>query len=112
MIHMAHRLTAALIGAFLLYILYLGFRDSQKSGELRLLSLAVAVSFGAQVLVGAFVIWAGFQPSLMALHLSTSALVWALLAGLAALSLTQPGGSPRFGGSLGSDTAPGDTAHD
>ena len=106
MIHMGHRLTAAVIGAFLLYVLYLGFRDSQKSGELRLLSLAIAGFFGAQVLVGAFTIWSGFQPSLMALHLSMSALVWALLAGLAALSLTAQR-KPRPGGSL-----PGDTAHD
>jgi cytochrome c oxidase assembly protein subunit 15 len=114
MIHMAHRMTAAVIGAFLLYVLYRGFqyrgfRDSKKHGELRLLSLAVAVFFGAQVLVGAFTIWSGFQPHLMALHLSTSALVWALLAGLAALSLTQPGGSPRPGESARSG---GDTAHD
>jgi len=109
MIHMAHRMTAAVIGAFLLYVLYLGFRDSQKPGELRLLSLSVAVFFGAQVLVGAFTIWSGFRPHLMALHLSTSALVWALLAGLAALSLTQPGRSPRPGGSSRSG---GDTTHD
>ncbi len=109
MIHMAHRMIAAVIGAFLLYVLYLGFRDSQKPRELRLLSLAVAVFFGAQVLVGAFTIWSGFQPHLMALHLSTSALVWALSAGLAALSLTQPGGSPRSVESTGSGA---DTTHD
>ena len=106
MIHMAHRLTAAVIGAFLLYVLYLGFRDSQKPGDLRLLSLAVAVFFGAQVLVGAITIWSGFQPSLMALHLSVSALVWALLAGLAALSLTAQR-EPRPGRSLRGDTAHG-----
>ena len=109
MIHMAHRMIAAVIGAFLLYVLHLGFRDSQKPRELRLLSLAVAVFFGAQVLVGAFTIWSGFQPHLMALHLSTSALVWALSAGLAVLSLTQPGGSPRPGESTGSGD---DTTHD
>ena len=109
MIHMAHRLVAAVIGVFLLYVLYQGFGDSQKSGELRILSLAVGVFFGAQVLVGAFTIWSGFQPSLMALHLSTSALVWALLAGLAALSLTRPGGSP---GPVASLRSVGDTAHD
>ena len=109
MIHMAHRLTAAVIGAFLIYVLYLGFRDSQKPQELRLLSLAVAVFFGAQVLVGAFTIWSGFQPTLMALHLSTSAVVWALLVGLAALSLTQPGGSPR---PAWNPQSGGETAHD
>lgn len=108
MIHMAHRLLAAAIGAFLLYVLYLGFRDSQKTGEMRLLALAVAVFFGAQVLVGAFTIWSGFQPHLMALHLSMSALVWALMAGLAVLSLTRPGGRPR----TGNIAAGGDTAHD
>ncbi len=115
MIHMAHRLTAAVIGAFLLYVLYLGFRDAQKPGELRVLSLAVAVFFVAQVLVGAFVIWSGFQPPMMALHLSASALVWALLAGLAALSLTQAGGSPRTGGRPrpgGNPQSGGDTVHD
>ena len=88
MIHMAHRLGAAVMGAFLLYVLCLGFFNSQKPVELRLLSLALAVIFGAQLLVGGFMIWSGFRPTLMALHLSTSALVWALLAGLAALSLT------------------------
>lgn len=112
MIHMAHRMTAAVIGAFLLYVLYLGFRDSQKPGELRLLSLAVAAFFGAQVLVGAFTIWSGFQPPLMALHISMSALVWALLAGLAALSLTQPGGSPRVLLPMNGREPRGDTAHD
>ena len=109
MIHMSHRLIAAGIAVFLLYVLYLGIRDSQKPGELRLLSLAVAIFFGAQVLVGAFTIWSGFQPHMMALHLSTSALVWALIAGLAILSLTSPGGSPRPGGN---PRPAGEAAHD
>ena len=112
LIHMAHRLTAAVIGVFLAYVLYLGFRDSQKPRELPLLSLAVGVLFGAQVLVGAFTIWSGFQPPLLALHLSASALVWALLAGLAALSLTQPRESPRVVLAMTGREPRGDTAHD
>ena len=97
MIHMAHRLGAAILGAFLLYVVHLGFTDSRRPRGVRLLSLAIALIFGGQVLVGAFTVWSGFQPSLMALHLSTSALVWGLAAGLAALSLTRPDNTRRPG---------------
>lgn len=89
-IHMGHRFAAAIIGALLLYTLYLGFRDQRRPLEVRLLSAGVASLFLAQVIVGAVNIWRGFPAPLMALHLAMASAVWGAAAALALLSFTQP----------------------
>lgn len=93
MIHMAHRFAAAFFGLLVLYTLHVGFR--QRPVNVRLLSIAVAAAFGAQVMVGAATVWLDFAVELRALHQATATAVWGGLAGLAALSLTGPAFSQR-----------------
>ena len=92
MIHMAHRIVALVLGLFMLYVVHLGFRDAAKPRGIRRLSMAVAGFFTVQVLVGAFMVWGGFQPFMLALHLSVSAVVWALMVAVATMSLTNARG--------------------
>ena len=96
-IHMAHRVAAVLIGAFLMYTLHLGFRGRHRPAEVRLLSMAAAALFLAQVIVGAFTVWLRFPEALIALHLAMATAVWGATAAVAALSLARqnvPGGEP------------------
>lgn len=90
MIHMAHRFAAVLFGLFVLYALHVGFRQRQRPLNVRLLSMAVAAAFVAQVLVGAATVWLDFAVELRALHQATATAVWGGMAGLAALSFTEP----------------------
>jgi heme A synthase len=91
MIHMMHRVAAAIIGLLLLYALHLGFRDRSRPREVRLISLLGAAAFLAQVLIGALSIWLGFPVELRALHLALATLVWLLVAWLSVLVITAPG---------------------
>jgi heme A synthase len=93
MIHMAHRFAAVFFGLFVLYTLHVGFR--QRPVNVRLLSMAVAAAFVAQVMVGAATIWLDFAVELRALHQATATAMWGGMAGLAALSLTGPALSQR-----------------
>ena len=86
MIHMTHRLVAAVIGAFLMYTLHLGFRGRQRPAPVRSLSMAAAALFLAQVMVGAATIWLGFPRSFIALHLSMATAVWTAVVAMVALS--------------------------
>lgn len=92
-IHMAHRFAAVFFGLFVLYTLHVGFR--QRPVNVRLLSIAVAAAFVAQVMAGAATIWLDFAVEIRALHLATASAVWGGMAGLAALSLTGPARSQR-----------------
>ncbi|MFQ6027198.1 MAG: COX15/CtaA family protein, partial [Dehalococcoidia bacterium] len=94
MIHMLHRIAAALIGVLVLYTLHLGFRDRSRSAEIRLISSLAAVAFLAQVLIGAMSIWLGFPVEFRALHLALATAVWVLVAALAIVGLSGPGNNP------------------
>ena len=85
-IHMLHRVAAVLIGALLLYVLHLGFRQEQGSKEVRYLSITAAVIFAAQVLAGAFTVWFRFPVELRALHLALATLLWAAVVALTAVA--------------------------
>ena len=86
-IHMAHRLATVLLGLFVMYVLHLGLRGGRQPMDVRLLSMAGAALLLAQVIVGALTIWLRFPEELRALHLALGTMVWAAMAGLAALSL-------------------------
>lgn len=88
-IHMAHRVVAAIIGLFVMYVLHLGIKQRHRPAYVRHLSLAVAALFVAQVMVGAGVIWLNFQVEFRALHLAVATSVWAAVALLALLVFTQ-----------------------
>ena len=86
-IHMAHRLATVFLGLFVLYVLHLGLRGGRQPMDVRLLSMAGATLFLAQVIAGALTVWFNFPEELRALHLALGTTVWAAMAGLAALSL-------------------------
>ena len=86
-IHMAHRLATVLLGLFVMYVLHLGLRRGPQSMDVRLLSMAGAALFLAQVVAGALTVWLKFPAELRGLHLALGTAVWAAMAGLAALSL-------------------------
>ena len=88
MIHMAHRLIAAVIGIFLLYTLFVGIRNGSRPFETKLLAVVVAILFVAQVMVGAATVWLKFPVDLRALHLAMATAAWAFLVALGALSFT------------------------
>ena len=112
MIHMGHRIAAAVIGLLLMYTLHLGFRlkssaveDRGYSPHIRYLSVAAALAFISQIAVGAAVVLMDLATSLVALHLSLATAAWASVAGLALVSLTPrnppnpiyKGGAPQTG---------------
>ena len=88
-IHMGHRLVAVLIGCFLIFVLQWGYRDSHSTNGFRILSGVTGATFVIQVLVGAFVVWSGFQSHLLAFHLAMSALLWACILIISMLTLTK-----------------------
>ncbi len=87
-IHMGHRLVAAIVGLLVLYSVHLGFRGKGRSPTVRLLSLSVAALFVIQIVVGAITIFAGFPIQLTALHLAMGTAVWAAISATAFVSLT------------------------
>ena len=88
-IHMGHRLVAVLIGCFLIFVLQWGYRDSHRTNGFRILSGISGAIFVIQILVGAFVVWSGFQSHLLAFHLGMSALVWVCILIVSMLSVTK-----------------------
>ena len=89
-IHMGHRYVALIIGLFVLYSVHLGFRGRQRPRDIRLLSMTVAASFTAQVIVGAFTIWTGFSTHMIAFHMVLGTLVWSAMAATAFVACTRP----------------------
>ena len=100
-IHMAHRLATLILGLFVMYVLHLGLRRGRQPIDVRLLSMAAAALFIAQVIAGALTIWLKFPDEIRALHLALGTAVWAATAGLAAMSLAP-----------GNQTAPSQTARE
>jgi heme A synthase len=93
---MVHRFAAALIGLLMIHTL-VGFRQGHRPPDVRLLSVAVAALFLAQVMVGAATVWLKFPAEIRALHLGMATAVWVAIAALAALSFTGqrlPGNEP------------------
>jgi len=88
-IHMGHRLVAVIVGCFLIFVLNWGWRDGEKTKGFRILSGVAGGTFLLQVVVGAFVVWSGFQSHMLAFHLAMSALVWVFVLIVAILSLTR-----------------------
>ncbi len=84
---MAHRLATVFLGLFVMYVLHLGLRRGRQPTDVRLLSMAGATLFLAQVIAGALTVWLKFPDELRGLHLALGTAVWAAMAGLAALSL-------------------------
>jgi heme A synthase len=78
---MLHRLTAGVVGAFLVYVLVLGLRRHRLLAGLTLFLLAV------QVLLGALVAVLGEVASLQGAHIAVASAIWAGVVALAVLAL-------------------------
>ena len=101
-IHMLHRVVAAVLGILILYTLYRAFwsgvRNSFSHGTVFIwLSIAGAVLFLMQILVGAIAIWTNFPVELRAYHIALATAVWGIMAALALLSRGRPVDSPAEG---------------
>ena len=91
LIHMLHRVVAALVGALLLYTLYRGYRlglSRLSSGETALMVFCAlgAVLFVAQVFIGAVAIWTHFPVTIRAIHIGLATGVWGVIVTVALIS--------------------------
>ena len=89
-VHMAHRAVAAVGGALVLWVAWLGWHRREASPAIRRTSLAAAGLVAAQVLAGAANPWFDFAPAAQATHLSLAAALWGSLVVLASLSGRSP----------------------
>lgn len=83
-IHFLHRLMAAAVGLFILYVAGRAWRQHRRLTPLTLAAGAAVVLYGAQVLVGAANIWSRLEPVLVVAHLGLAA---ALLGSLVLLTV-------------------------
>ena len=89
MIHMAHRLVAAIIGVFVIYTLHLAIRGNHRPSPTRFLAMAIAALLLAQMIIGAGTVWLKFPVEMRALHLAVATAAWGMMAWLVALSFTR-----------------------
>ena len=75
-IHMGHRLLVVIVGLFVMFTLMQGSRKGRWPKPVRILSMAVATLFIAQVMIGAATIWLTFPQEYRALHLAVGTAVW------------------------------------
>ncbi len=95
MIHMLHRVVAAVIGLLILHTAFKAYRIGARhpaSGGMILMVLGGfgAAVFIAQVFIGAAAIWLHFPVTLRAAHIGLATAVWGIMAAVALLSLGQP----------------------
>ena len=90
-IHMGHRMLSVLVGALVLATAVAAFSRGLRLPSLRWTGVTLAAVFAAQVLVGAWTVWAGFSAEMKALHLSFATLVWVALSFLAAIAYSRQG---------------------
>lgn len=85
-LHWAHRSLAGLVGvAVLLVALQVIRRKAEMPGAARFAHAAAGL-FGVEVLIGALNLWTDLNSVVVALHLTTGALVWASFAAMATLT--------------------------
>ena len=94
-IHMLHRVVAAVVGLFLLYVCYRGYRLGRQrptSGGAVLLFLSAtgAIVFLTQVFIGAVAIWTNFPVAIRAYHIGLATAVWGIMVAVALYSRHRP----------------------
>ena len=93
-IHMLHRLVAAVVGLFLIYTLYRGYklgmgRLADGGASLMFLSAAGIIVFLTQVFIGALAIWSNFPVAIRAYHIGLATAIWGIIVAVSLLSLTR-----------------------
>ena len=84
-LHMGHRYLAALVGMGILAAAWQAWRAAEGNRPLRFATSALVAVFAIQIIVGAVLVWSGFNIDLKAAHLSIATLVWTILVSMAAL---------------------------
>ena len=84
-IHMGHRYVAALVGLGILAAAWQAWRAAGGNRPLRFATMALVTVFAVQIILGAVLVWSGFNIDFKAAHLSIATLVWAILISVAAL---------------------------
>ncbi len=88
-IHMGHRLLVVIVGLFVMFTLMRGSRKGRWPKSVRILSMAVATLFIAQVMIGAVTIWLTFPQEYRALHLAVGTALWGGITLLTLLIFTE-----------------------
>ena len=91
-VHMGHRYISVIVGLMVLALAARAYVRGQDRPALRWAAICTAALFAAQILTGAWVIWAQFSAELKATHLSMATLTWIALSFLCALAYTRRGG--------------------
>jgi len=91
LIHMLHRVVAAIVGVLLLYTLHKGYRlglSRLSSGESALMVFCAlgAALFLSQVFIGAVAIWTHFPVTIRAIHIGLATGVWGVIVTVALIS--------------------------
>ncbi|MDA1188381.1 MAG: COX15/CtaA family protein [Chloroflexi bacterium] len=74
--HMGHRYMAAIVGVVVLWTGVWAWRGRTRWQGVEVASVSLVVTFIAQVLFGAAVVWSGFDREFKGLHLSLATLTW------------------------------------
>ena len=93
-IHMLHRLVAAVVGVFLIYTLYRGYKlgmQRMAGGGIPLMFLSAAgiIVFLTQVFIGAVAIWSSFPVAIRAYHIGLATAIWGIIVAVSLISLTR-----------------------
>ncbi len=81
-----HRWVAALVGAIVLVVALVAWRRRRSEPTIVRLAVGAAILFAVQVVVGGLQVLTRLEPWTQTLHLALGAIIWAMLAGLAAVS--------------------------
>lgn len=90
-IHMLHRLVAAVVGLFLIYTFYRGYKvGMQRLADggftLMFLSFGGIIVFLTQVFIGAVAIWSNFPVAIRAYHIGLATAIWGIIVAVSLLS--------------------------
>jgi protoheme IX farnesyltransferase len=85
-VHMAHRWVAGFVGVVLLAACWQAWRHRREAPGLGALAVLTALTFAAQVVVGAANPLSGFSPWALGAHPALASLVWCLTVGLTAVA--------------------------
>lgn len=108
-IHFLHRTLAVAVGVVVAAVASSATRSKAESPGAAKLARSAAGLFAVEVLIGAVNVWTALNPIVVALHLTTGALVWACMVGMWAVA-TVPSWAPYQGRERDAALAPAGAA--
>ena len=76
---MFHRILAGIVTLMVVGIVATFYTNGLRNGKLDIAVLLLFVSFVFQILIGALIIWTGFDIWIRSIHLTMATLSWAFL---------------------------------